>query len=160
VSDSGHTRFPPMRGRALNGTDTTVPDDLLGERNLVVLAFRQWQQRLVDGWLDWAVDELGLPRGPRSGRSCLYEVPVLGPQWRLARRFIDGGMASSIGDPEILARTITVYTHVGQVTSGLGIDSPETVQAFVVTPSGDVLARQSGDAELVDREAIERALVD
>lgn len=160
MSDAGHRLFPPLQGRALDGTDTTVPDDLLGERNLVVVAFRQWQQRLVDGWLDWAVDEVGLPRGPSPGGCCVYEVPVLGPQWRVARRFIDGGMASAIGDPEILARTITVYTHVGQVARGLTIDSLDTVHAFVVTPARAILARQSGDARLVDRGPIERALVD
>ena len=160
MSDAGHRLFPPLQGRALNGTDTTVPDDLLGERNLVVVAFRQWQQRLVDGWLDWAVDELGLPRGPRSGPYCLYEVPVLGRQWRVGRRLIDGGMASAIGDPEILARTITVYTHVGQVARGLAIDSLETVHAFVVTPAGAILAHQSGDSRLVDRDPVQHALVD
>ena len=151
-------QFPPLRGRALDGTATTVPDDLVGERNLVVLAFRQWQQRLVDGWLDWAVEELGVPRGPQPGPCAVYEVPMLGVQWRPGRRFIDGGMASAIRDPEILARTITVYTHVGPAAGRLGIDSLETVHAFVVTPDGAVLAHQSGDCQLVDRSDVELAL--
>jgi hypothetical protein len=36
------------------------------------------------------------------------EVPVLSTGWRPARRLIDGGMTAGIGDPDVLARTITV----------------------------------------------------
>ncbi|MFZ0325622.1 MAG: hypothetical protein WAN48_16000 [Actinomycetes bacterium] len=151
--------FPPLQGKALDGTPTVIPTDLVGDRNLVVLAFRQWQQRLVDGWLDWAVDDVGLSRGPQPGPSAIYEVPVLARYWSPARRFIDGGMATSIGDPDILARTITVYTHVSQAAGRLGIDSLETVHAFVVTRHGEVLARASGDPAVVDRRGIRRALL-
>ena len=71
----------------------------------------------------------------------VVEIPVLSTRWRPARRFIDGGMTSGIGDPEVLARTITVYTDVGAFQRALGIPDSDEVEALVVTRAGTVLAR-------------------
>jgi hypothetical protein len=76
---------------------------------------------------------------------CVLEIPVLSTRWKLGRGFIDGGMASSIRVPRILARTITVYTNVSAFQKVLGIGGSEVVQACVVTPEGEVLARVPGE---------------
>ena len=61
---------------------------------------------------------------------------------------IDGGMTAGIGNPDILARTITLYTDVGAFQRALGIPSSEEVHVFVVEPSGAILARASGEPEV------------
>jgi len=77
--------------------------------------------------------------------TCMVEIPVIGTQWRLGRRFIDGGMATSIRVPRVLARTITVYTDVGGFQRSLGIASSADVVAMVVARNGEVLARAAGE---------------
>ena len=77
----------------------------------------------------------------------VVEIPALATQWRPVRRFIDGGMTASIGDPDVLARTITVYTDVGAFRRSLAIPNGEDVWAFVVTRDGSVLASGHGDPD-------------
>jgi hypothetical protein len=113
VAGSHPLRLAPVRGRALDGTPCRLPDELPGERTLVVVAFRQRHQRDVDRWIGLAVD-LGVPASPLGAvlpmPTAVIEVPLLGRRWLPVRRFIDGGMATGIADPVVLARTITAYT--------------------------------------------------
>lgn len=81
----------------------------------------------------------------RGDDTCVVEIPVLSTRWKLGRGFIDGGMASSIRIPRVLARTITVYTNVSAFQKLLGIPGSDEVQACVVTPEGQVLARAPGE---------------
>lgn len=141
-------RFPEVRGRSLLGAELALPRDLPGERTLVVVAFERWQQARVDRWISRAVTA-GLPPTIRrtSGRLLLavVELPVLSFLWRPVRRMIDGGMTAGIGDPDVLARTITVYTDVRAFQAALGIPGSDDVHALVVRPDGTVLARASGE---------------
>jgi hypothetical protein len=77
----------------------------------------------------------------------VVEVPVLSTRWRPVRRFIDGGMTASIGDPDVLARTITVYTDVAAFQRFLAIPSSNDKQALVVDRDGAILARGCGDPD-------------
>ena len=72
---------------------------------------------------------------------------------------IDGGMASSIAQPPILARTITVYGDVGAILRALGVDSTAEVQARVVTRSGEILAAAAGEPVGAAWDAIARELL-
>jgi hypothetical protein len=54
-------------------------------------------------------------------------------------------MTASIGDPDVLARTITVYTDVAAFQRFLAIPSSNDVQALVVDRDGAILARGCGD---------------
>jgi len=40
--------FPSVTGRNLNKKSVTIPDDYNNEPLLVIAAFEQWQQRVVD----------------------------------------------------------------------------------------------------------------
>jgi hypothetical protein len=121
-------RLAPVEGRALDGTAYRLPEELPGSSTLVIIAFRQQHQRDVDGWIELAVS-LGVPASPlgaeRPMATAVVEVPLLGRRWLPARRFIDGGMASGIGDPVVLARTITAYTDpvAYRRACGLGPDA-------------------------------------
>jgi hypothetical protein len=154
-------RFPHVRGRSLLGLDMTLPGDLPAERTLVVVAFQRWQQAVVERWIERGVDA-GIPPTIR-GRTeplpvAVIEMPVLGSAWRPVRRFIDGGMTAGIGDPDVLARTITVYTDVAAFQRALGIPGSAEVHALVVTRDGTLVARGSGDPDVTSWAAIEAAL--
>ena len=156
------TAFPALRGVSLLGEEVRLPAELPAWRTLVLCAFRQRQQAPVDRWIARAVDELGVAPTPLGlapdAATAVVEVPCLGRRWRPARRLIDGGMASSIGDPAILARTITVYGDVGAILAALGASGPDEVQARVVERNGAVVAAAAGEPEGAGWEAIADAL--
>lgn len=141
-------RFPRVAGRSLLGRDGWLPAEFPGLRTLAVVAFQQWQQGLVDRWIARAV-AAGVPPTPRGldpdPPVAVVEVPVLGTRWKPVRRFIDGGMTAGIRDPDVLARTITVYTDVTAFRRPLAIPGTDDVHALVVTRTGDVLARGHGE---------------
>jgi hypothetical protein len=155
-------RFPAVRGRTLLGLEVTLPGDLPADRTLVVVAFQRWHQARVDGWIARAVAG-GVPPTTRGQTGqipvAVVEVPVLSTRWRPVRRFIDGGMTAGIGDPDVLARTITVYADVAAFRGSLGIPDGDDVHALVVTRDGAILARASGESEAASWAAIESALV-
>ena len=140
--------FPRVDGRSLDGVDVPLPMGLPAQRTLCLVAFRQWHQGCVDRWIAH-IEAAGVPGSPMDLKpgddSCVVEIPVIGTQWRLGRRFIDGGMATSIGVPRVLARTITVYTDVGTFQRSLGIAGSADVVAMVVARDGEVLARADGE---------------
>lgn len=143
-------RFPALATRNLDGAAVTVPDDLPGPADLVVLAFRRHQQPDVDGWraavaTDW-----------REGLG-FWEVPVIGRGWGPLRGWIDGGMAGAIADPEIRAHTLTAYTDVGAVQRALGIDGSGAVVALLVV-DGDVRWQATGAVDPARLAALRSAL--
>lgn len=137
-----------MDGRSLSGAEFALPGDLPAPRTLALLAFQQRHQSCVDRWIARA-ESAGVPGSPvdmaAGDATCVVEIPVLSTRWRLGRGFIDGGMAANIRIPRVLARTITVYTDVSAFQKVLGIPGSDDVQACVVTPEGEVLARTPGE---------------
>ena len=158
---SGYGEFPRVDGRSLSGADVVLPDDLPAPRTLALLAFQQRHQGCVDRWIARA-EAAGVPGSPvdmASGdETCVVEIPVLSTRWKVGRGFIDGGMAANIRVPRVLARTITVYTNVSAFQKVLGILGSEEVQACVVTPSGEVLARVPGEPTDAGWDVIAEAL--
>jgi len=71
---------------------------------------------------------------------------------------IDGGMASSIAQPPILARTITVYGNVGAILRALDAPDAELVQARVVLRTGEILAAAAGEPDGSGWDVIAAAL--
>ena len=154
-------QFPTITGRSLLGMDLSLPRDFPAERTLAVVAFRQWHQARVDRWIARAVAN-GIPPTPRGHNGVLptavVELPVLAIAWRPVRRFIDGGMTSGIGDPDVLARTITIYTDVGGFQRSLSIPDGDEVHALVVTRDGAILARGAGEPDDLEWDIILAAL--
>jgi hypothetical protein len=140
--------FPRVDGRSLSGSEIALPSELPAPRTLALVAFQQRHQACVDRWIARA-EAAGVPGSPvdmgPSDDTCVIEIPVLSTRWKVGRGFIDGGMASSIRVPRVLARTITVYTNVSAFQKVLGIPGSDDVQACVVTPAGEVLARVPGE---------------
>jgi hypothetical protein len=150
-------RLVPVEGRALDGTLVELPGQLPGRRTVVVLAFRQRQQRDVDRWIDLAV-ALGVTATPLGATgplaTAVVEVPVLGRRYLGARRFIDGGMAASIADPAVLARTITVYTDPAAFRRRCGVTTADEVTVLLVDRDGVATWHRTGPPQPGDRAAL------
>ncbi|MGZ4174868.1 MAG: SRPBCC family protein [Solirubrobacteraceae bacterium] len=134
-------RLSALSGRALDGTEYELPGDLAKEHNVLVVAFRREQQRVVDEWLPWLTD---LQHRSDVG---VYELPVLSSVYGPARWFIDGGMTRGIPDAAARARTITVYTDVREVVDNLGLAGTDTIAVLLVERSGRILASETGGFE-------------
>lgn len=155
-------RLAAVEGRALDGTAYRLPDELPGASTLVIVAFRQQHQRDVDRWIELAVS-LGVPATPLGAElpmtTAVIEVPLLGRRWLPARRFIDGGMASGIGDPVVLARTITAYTDpvAFRRACGLGRDASQ-VAVLLARRDGTVAWWTRGGPVTASRDDLSAAL--
>jgi hypothetical protein len=132
-------RFPPLDVRDLDGRERRLPDDLDGERTLVILAFEQRQQRLVDSWVPWLEEQAAADPGLR-----FVEVPTIGTGWKPVRGWIDGGMRRGIPDPVVRRRTLTAYVPVGPITAELGITDTGDIWIFLVDRAGCVRWRGRG----------------
>ena len=95
--------FPRLAARDLDGREVALPASLAGERNVVLIAFRRNQQKLVDSWVPWLEQRAATDAG-----LGFVELPVIGLQWEPARSAIDGGMAAAIRDEATRRRTLTV----------------------------------------------------
>jgi len=144
-------RFPEFAARTLQGEEKALPADLPAERTLVLLPFRQWQQRQVDGWIaraeqaGWVADLAEPTIGAARPSRATIEVPCISRRWGTVRRFIDGGMAASIRTPSILGRTWTAYTDVGRVQRALGLSDSDQTWVGVVQPDGVIRVNVLGD---------------
>ncbi len=139
--------FPEVAGRDLLGHEYRLPAEFPATISIAVIAFKQWHQAQVDAWISRLAEE-GIPETPR-GRTDLarvvLELPALSGRYQMFRRFIDGGMAASIRDPDVLARTITIYGSVDSLCNPLGITSRETVSVRAVRRDGSVVWGTTGE---------------
>lgn len=133
------SRFPEVEGTSLSMVKHRLPESLEGDLNLLLLAFRQWQQRDVDTWLSLASRLEAEFSGFRS-----YELPVISRVYRPMAGFIDGGMRAGIPDPAVRDSTITLYLDRGEFLAALGITSVRSIVPMLVTRAGDILWRTRG----------------
>jgi hypothetical protein len=139
--------------RDLEGTSYVIPDELPGGPHVILVAFQQWHQSIVNRW-----------KGPlekiaesRPGME-LWEVPSLSRAYRLFRSGIDGGMRAGIPDKDVREHTLTAYTDLGALASDLDIPSLETVHAFLVDCDGNILWRHAGEPDEDALESLAAAL--
>jgi hypothetical protein len=132
-------RFPDVDGVSLSMVEHRLPGTLAGDVNLLLIAFRQWQQKDVDTWVPTATD---LATAHPAFRA--YELPVISRVYRPVSGFIDGGMRGGIPDPAVRDTTITLYLDRKRFLAALGIDSVAEIVPMLVTPEGRILWRATG----------------
>lgn len=140
----GVQRLPDISGANLAGDVYRLPADFEAGTNLVLIAFQQEHQRLIDTWLPLA-RELEAEHDDLA----YYELPVVGDRGPAFRAWLDNVMRAGIPDPKARATTITLYTDVNRFVDALGLGSASTIHALLVDRGGEVRWRASGamDAE-------------
>ncbi|MEO1164734.1 MAG: hypothetical protein AAFV98_13170 [Chloroflexota bacterium] len=131
--------FPAVSGNNINGDTYMLPQDFAGDYNVVLLAFDQVHQRLVETWIPTLRDlesENELIR--------IYEVPTL-PEYGPVTRFTTD-LAMSGGIQEELARetTITLYTNLALMQEAIGFETTDTIHIILVDSEGEVYWQTSG----------------
>lgn len=145
--------FPDVTGRNLEGRTLRLPADFEGERTVVLVAFRQRQQREVDSWMP----ELNGLRAADPGLM-VYEIPTLSSGWTPLRGWIDGGMARGIKSQAVREVTVTLYINKGPFKDALAITSEATIHLLLLDREGHVTFRTTGPATPEGIAALRRAL--
>jgi hypothetical protein len=96
--------FPVIAAETLRGRSVRLPEQLKGERNLLIVAYEREQQADIDTWLA-VLDTLA----PQLPDFAYYELPTIGTNYKWMRAVIDGGMKQGIPDRAQRDRTITLY---------------------------------------------------
>jgi hypothetical protein len=132
-------KFPTFIAENLNREKLEIPNQLQGKLNLLIVAFQQWQQNLVDTW----IPVLEALRKQYTDFD-FYELPTIRKMNFIYRGFIDGGMRAGIRSTETRARTITLYIDKTKFKEALSITAEETIYAFLVNKQGDILWEEEG----------------
>ena len=141
--------FPSIQGNNLNKEKKIVPDDFVDKNLVVIVAFQQWHQPLVDESI-FLLEENGL-----GETHNIIEVPTVQKTSKLAEIYLDGIMRAGIRDDRIRDRTITAYLDKNQFLEILDIPSDETIHWFLIEEnSKDILARGYGIITEKDLELI------
>ena len=139
VTPDSTLRFPNVEGSNLEGRHFRLPNDLEGDLNIVLVAFRREQQEDVDTWTPFLTSVTAAHAGVKA-----YELPTLSRSYRLVRRFIDGGMARGIKVKATREATITLYIDKGPFKTALGIATEDLIVTLLVARDGRVLWRGDG----------------
>ncbi|GAB4460662.1 MAG: hypothetical protein Kow0031_40110 [Anaerolineae bacterium] len=154
-------RFPIVAGANLERQKLTLPDDFEGDLNVVVIAFEQWQQSLVDTWIPH-LQQLEA----ENPELRYYELPTIREMNIFSRTFINEGMRMGIPNDTARQRTITLYLDKRAFKVALDIRTERTITVLLVNRAGEVVWRTSGPfspelgatlAETIRRHAPEEA---
>lgn len=147
--------FPALSVKDLEGASYSIPHDLPGGPHVIVMAFQQWHQAIVDEWKP----HLERIASANPGME-VWEVPSISKAYRLFRAGIDGGMRAGIPDKTTREHTLTAYTDLGDLARNLGLPSLETVYVFLVDCGGQILWRGAGEPTPAALSELEAALPD
>ena len=152
-------QFPSVSGNDLLRNKVSLPDDLSSGLNVLIVAFQQWHQGLVNSWvplLDNMVE--------KHHDFDYYELPTIRKMNWLNRSIIDNGMRAGIPSRDTRRRTITLYIDKEPFKKKLQIPDESDIHLFLVSNDGEVLWTESGaiSEEKADSltSAIEKAKAD
>lgn len=145
--------FPRVHGTNLERRPFTLPDDLEGARNLVLIAFKREQQFEVDSWIP-----LARRLAQHDPGFSYYELPTISRNVPLARWWLDGAMRAGIPDPAAREATITLYLDKEAFRAALHLPSENSIYALLLERGGRVLWRSEGAATPEKERELQRVL--
>jgi hypothetical protein len=136
----GETQFPVVSGYNLNRQEFEFPRDFGGDLNLVIIAFQQYHQTIVNTWIPFAQETEATYPG-----FIYYEFPTIYEMPAISRTFINEGMRAGIPNQTARERTITLYLDKEAFKSALDIPNEDNIHIFLVDRDGDILWRTTGE---------------
>jgi hypothetical protein len=146
--------FPAISGQSLAGDTLNLPEDFMGNTNLVLAPFDEAQQVTAQSWLPLARE-----LGSRAAGFRAYNVPVFPAMAAPMRVIIRTGMNLSIPDADLRDATITVFLDDRDAfLAALNIPNTEAMPVFLLDGKGRVLWRGAGEYTAAQADAV-RGLV-
>lgn len=131
--------FPEVTGESLLKQEIVIPKQLRGKLNVVIIAFQQWHQNLVDTWVPFL---LNLTK--EFPEIEFYELPTIRKMNFLYRSFINGGMRAGIPSKETRGRTITLYIDKAPFKKELQIPDESDIHIYLIDREGQIYWRSQG----------------
>jgi hypothetical protein len=148
------TQFPAVAGSNLHGDEVAFPGALSGKKhNVIIVAFLQKQQELVDTWLP----ELASLSATHKDLA-YYELPTIEKKNRLLRWIIYRGMRSGIKDSGVRSRTVTLHIDKEPFKKQLGIKTEKDIFVFLVDSKGAVKWQTRGPLTDTKLKALKQGL--
>jgi hypothetical protein len=142
--------FPQVSGSSLAGEHFEFPRSFGADMTLAIVAFWDWQQPMVDTWIE-AASQL-----ERQSPSFEYfEMPVLQRSMREVHQFIDNGMRVGTRDRVTREKTVTLYVEKREFLRSIGLPTDDEIYAILAGPSGLIMRIWSGSATPDTRRQLE-----
>ncbi len=146
-------QFPSVNGSDLLRNRVSLPDDLNSRLNVLIVAFQQWHQGLVNSWvplLNQMVEQ--------HQDFDYYELPTIRNMNWVSRSIIDNGMRAGIPSRDTRRRTITLYIDKEPFRKKLMIPDESDIHLFLVSDEGEVLWTGSGALSEEKAESLKDAV--
>ena len=132
-------KFPNVKAMSLTNKSYQLPLDLDGELNLVIVAFKQWQQSWVETWIP-SLQSLAY----QHQQLRVYEMPTMSRFNGIYRFMIDNGMRGGIPDKAVRAATLCAYIDIPPFAQALQLPSYDSIYLFLLDRSGEIHWRGQG----------------
>ncbi|MFW9965607.1 MAG: hypothetical protein ACFFEA_00500 [Candidatus Thorarchaeota archaeon] len=148
-------QFPSVSGNDLLRNKVSLPEDLKARFNILIVAFQQWHQGLVNSWVPFLNHMI-----ERYPDFDYYELPTIREMNWLSRSIIDNGMRAGIPSRDARRRTITLYIDKEPFKKKLEIPDESDIHLFLVTNEGEILWTESGAISEQKSESLMQAFKD
>jgi len=145
-------QFPSVKAENLNEVRMNLPQDFGSRRSIIMVAYTQKQQDVVNTWLPY------LQKAAKKSGVKYFETPVISSGYKLMSGFINNGMRSGIASKSTRSKTITIFTNVGKFNKQMGLSGKGDIHAIVIDRSGKVLAKVSGAYSMAKAKKLNAAL--
>ncbi len=150
------SRFPKIAAQALDKTPITLPMELAGKQNLLLLSWTRDQAGQLDTWN--AVGQALVHAYPDVR---VYRMPVSPPENALYRWWDNSSLRSAETDPEMLRCTVPLYIDKIALRRDLGLPGNDhLIAALLVSRSGQVLWKAQGPSTPAERASLLNAVQD
>lgn len=147
--------FPVISSYNLDKEKVTLPADLAGKLNLLLISFQPEQQKDIDSWMQEAQGLLHTTLGFRW-----YRLPISGPENMIFRWWENSSMRSDETDPEVWPWIIPLYTNKDEFRRNLQISSEREIVVLLTDKQGHVLWRATGAMTPASRTALNATVAD
>ncbi len=148
-----HAVFPPVTSYALDKSKVTLPGDLTGNLNVLLLFFRRDQQAQIDSWAN-EMRKLESTHGALKA----YVLPVMPRENLLSRWWMNSSLRSGSSSQQHWHTTVPLYVDVPKFIQALGIGSERHAILLLTKKTGEVLWSSSGPATDASQAGLESAI--
>ncbi len=142
--------FPALAAEALDRTQLTIPAQLEGRENLLLLSWARDQGSQIDTWA--AVAQAFAHTYPDVR---VYRMLVSPPENALYRWWDNSSLRNAETDPDLLHWTVPLYTDRSALARALGLSGNQhKVAALLVDRAGRVLWKAEGPSTPESRAAL------
>ena len=153
AGDLSAFRFPVLVSYNLEKNKVTLPSDLQGEMNLLIMPFELEQQKEADSWTPIVKMVEASHPGLRH-----YLVPIFGSENFLYRWWMNSSLRSLLPAEDQRQTTIPLYLNRQRFLKQLQVTSDREITVLLVEKNGRVLWRTTGPLTKDKQISLETAL--